>query len=127
MQIDLESLTEPELRDLHARITERLRLFQQLRAHGQMMEFSLGDRVEFSGDGRRVTGVITRYNRKTVTVLADGGGRWNVSPGLLSREREGENFGRDQRGGSGQGSPPAVVVPPLRLTGSDSAPDRRGR
>lgn len=84
MTIDIDSLNEDDLRDLHHRITERLRVIQQVRAHRAMLEFSIGDRVAFSADGRRVTGIITRYNRKTVTLIADGGHHWNVSPGLLS-------------------------------------------
>jgi hypothetical protein len=28
---------------------------------------------------------LTRYNRKTVTVVTDDGQRWNVSPTLLRR------------------------------------------
>lgn len=83
MPIDIDSLTEQELRDLHRRVTERLRFFAQARAHRAMLEFSIGDRVEFDADGRTVTGVITRYNRKTVSLLADDAGRWNVSPALL--------------------------------------------
>lgn len=86
MPIDIDRLTEDELRDLHHRVTERLRLIHQMRAHGVMMNFSIGDRVAFNADGRRVAGVLTRYNRKTVTVIADGGHRWNVSPGLLERD-----------------------------------------
>ena len=85
MPIDIDQLTEAELRDLHHRITERLRMIQQLRAHGAMMNFAIGDRVTFMADGQRVDGVLTRYNKRTVTVIADGGGRWNVSPGLLQR------------------------------------------
>ena len=30
-------------------------------------------------------GTLTRYNRKTVTVVTDSGQHWNVSPGLLSK------------------------------------------
>ncbi len=85
MPIDIDQFTEDELRDLHNRVTERLRLIHQMRAHGAMMNFSIGDRVAFDADGRRYVGVLTRYNRKTVTVIADGGHRWNVSPGLLRR------------------------------------------
>ena len=84
MPINIDSLTEEELRDLHHRITERLRVMHQFRAHRAMLEFSIGDRVAFNTDGRRVEGVIIRYNRKTVTVLADGALRWTVSPGLLA-------------------------------------------
>ena len=85
MPIDIDRFTEDELRDLHHRVTERLRLIQQMRAHGAMMNFSIGDRVAFNADGRSITGVLSRYNRKTVTVIADCGHRWNVSPGLLER------------------------------------------
>jgi hypothetical protein len=30
-------------------------------------------------------GTLTRYNKKTVTVVTDAGQNWNVAPGLLSR------------------------------------------
>jgi hypothetical protein len=39
--------------------------------------------VSFRANGRVVEGVLTRYNRKTVTVIADTGEQWNVSPMLL--------------------------------------------
>jgi hypothetical protein len=32
-----------------------------------------------------VIGILTRYNRKTVTVITEAGERWNVSPVLLRR------------------------------------------
>jgi len=101
MPIDINALTEDELRDLHHRITESLRMMQQLRAHGAMMEFSIGDRVAFNADGRRIAGVIARYNRKTITIIADGGHRWNVSPGFLTRA---EPHATQERAG------PTVVV-----------------
>jgi hypothetical protein len=85
MPIDIDRLTEDELRDLHSRITERLRVIQQLRAHGTMMKFSIGERVTFTADGRRVFGVLVRYNKRTVTIIGDGGLRWNVSPGFVER------------------------------------------
>ena len=104
MPIDIDTLTENDLRDLHHRITQRLRMIHQLRAHSTMLEFSIGDRVAFNADGRRITGVLTRYNRKTVTIIADGGHNWNVSPGLLVRaeHRAGQN-----------GDQPTVVVTPV--------------
>jgi hypothetical protein len=51
-----------------------------------MLEFSLGERVCFQPDGRPlIFGVVTRYNRKTVTVITDGGEHWNVSPSALRK------------------------------------------
>lgn len=86
MTIDIDKLTEAELTDLNNRIVERLRFLSQMRAHAQMLEFKIGDRVSFQPEGRRgVVGMLTRYNRKTVTVITDDGQRWNVSPTLLRR------------------------------------------
>lgn len=86
MTIDIDKLTEPELVDLNRRIVERLRLLQQMRAHQQMLAFKIGDRVAFRAYGRgTVEGMLTRYNRKSVTVITDDGRQWNVSPALLSR------------------------------------------
>ena len=86
MTIDIDRLTEAELIDLNRRIVERLRLLQQMRAHQQMLEFRIGDRVAFQADGRgTVAGMLTRYNRKSVTVITDDGHHWTVAPGLLTR------------------------------------------
>ena len=86
MTIDIDRLTEAELVDLNHRIVERLRFWSQMRAHAQMLEFKIGDRVSFDPDGRpTVTGMLTRYNRKSVTVITDDGLRWNVAPRFLRK------------------------------------------
>ncbi len=49
-----------------------------------MLEFRIGERVTFHPDGRpQVTGMITRYNKKTVSIVTDDGQRWNVAPHFL--------------------------------------------
>jgi hypothetical protein len=83
--IDIDTLTEAQLIDLNRRIVQRLRTIRDLRAHTTMLYFSIGDRVAFDADGRRVAGTLTRYNRKTVTIISDDGAGWNVSPTLLTR------------------------------------------
>src|SRR4051794_30755069 len=86
MAIDIDRLTEAELIDLNHKIVERLRFLQQMRAHKQMLEFRIGDRVAFQVDGRgTVEGMLTRYNRKSVTVITDDGHHWNVAPGFLAK------------------------------------------
>jgi len=85
-RIDIDELTEAELVDLNHRIVERLRFLNHMRAHSQMLEFRIGDRVSFQPQGRApVVGMLTRYNRKTVTVITDDGHHWNVSPQFLRR------------------------------------------
>ncbi len=86
MRIDIDGLTEAELIDLYNRVGERLRFLDQVRAHSAMLQFSIGDRVTFVvDDNRAVKGVLTKYNKKTVTVLTEDGRRWNVSPTLLRK------------------------------------------
>jgi len=88
MSIDIDRLTEAELVDLNHRIVARLRFLQELHSHTSMLEFRIGERVTFHPAGRpAVTGVITRYNKKTVSILTDEGQRWNVAPQLLERAR----------------------------------------
>jgi hypothetical protein len=86
MKIDIDKLTEAELIDLNHRIVARLRFLNQMRAHAEMLEFKIGDRVSFRPAGQgRVEGMLTRYNKKTVTVISDDGRQWNVSPQFLSK------------------------------------------
>ena len=89
MTIDIDRLSEAELIDLNHRIVARLRFLQQMRSHAEMLEFRIGDRVEFQPEGQPVVvGMLTRYNRKSVTVITDTGQRWNVAPRLLRRVAE---------------------------------------
>lgn len=84
MPIDIDRLTESELIDLNHRIVARLRFMRQLNAHTTMLEFRIGERVTFHPNGHLpVVGMITRYNKKTVTVVTDDGQRWNVAPQFL--------------------------------------------
>jgi hypothetical protein len=92
MNINIDQLTEAELTDLNHRIVQRLRILRQVHAHVQMMEFKIGDRVTFQPAGRpAVIGMLTRYNKKTVTVITEQGERWNVSPMLLQRVADPKN------------------------------------
>ncbi|HEX9580853.1 MAG TPA: hypothetical protein VF970_07080 [Gemmatimonadales bacterium] len=99
MSIDIDKLTQAELVDLNNRIVERLRFLRHARAHAEMLEFGIGDRVAFQPGGRPpVVGMLTRYNKKTVTVITDTGERWNVDPHLLRRAGEPPAIGaRDPR------------------------------
>jgi hypothetical protein len=83
-RINIDHLTEAELIDLNHRIVQRLRLTSQVHAHKAMLEFRIGDRVTFEPEGgTRVFGILTRYNKKSVTVITDEGHPWNVSPRFL--------------------------------------------
>ncbi|GIX23534.1 MULTISPECIES: hypothetical protein [Caldimonas] len=86
MKIDIDRLSEEELIDLNNRVVERLRFIRQAHAHRAMLQFRIGEVVAFEPDGRgRIEGVITRYNKKSVTVLTPDGQQWRVSPGYLRK------------------------------------------
>jgi hypothetical protein len=80
----LDEFTEVELIHLNRLIVERLRLMRQVKAHRAMTQFRVGQRVQFNSNaGQLVTGVLTKYNRKSVTVVTEQGGSWTVAPTLL--------------------------------------------
>jgi hypothetical protein len=98
-RINIDHLTEAELVDLNHRIVERLRFMNQVRAHKAMLEFRIGDRVTFEPeDGSPVVGILTRYNKKSVTVITDDGHRWNVSPRFLRLAEPKKETGIAQEG-----------------------------
>ena len=91
MNIDIDKLNEAELIDLNRRVVARLNFLQQMRAHASMLRFSVGDRVTFQPAGHPLlSGMITKYNRKTVPVLTDTRQQWNVAPSLLQRAEPGD-------------------------------------
>jgi hypothetical protein len=80
----LDLLTEEELVHLNHVVVERLRLMQQIRQHGKIIQVRIGQSVRFAdATGRTVRGIVSRHNRKSVTVVTPDGHQWRVSPQLL--------------------------------------------
>src|SRR5258708_29524004 len=95
MKIDIDHLTESELIHLNEKIIQRLRMIRQMRAHVQMLEFQIGERVWFQTDrDETVRGMVVRYNKKSVTVVTDDGHRWTGSPGFIGKT-DSANSARD--------------------------------
>ena len=95
--INLDQFTESELIDINYKIAEHLRFLNQMRAHSKMFEFKIGDCVSFKPEGHLpAVGILTRYNKKTVTVITDDGQHWNVSPNFLFKAESPEkaNYGK---------------------------------
>lgn len=91
MPLDISQLSETELIALNQRIVARLKMLQDARTHHQMLSFDVGDRVRFHPPGHDPkVGLITKCNRKTVTVVTDDRHQWNVAPVFLSRVIETE-------------------------------------
>ncbi len=84
MKFNIDILTETELIELNHKIVERLRLMRQIRSHKEMFRFKIGDHVTFHPSGHEPQiGILTRFNRKSVTIITDNGGHWNVAPTLI--------------------------------------------
>ena len=70
MRIDIDGLSEAELIDLNNRVVERLKFLRHMRAHSQMLEFSIGDRVSFQPEGRSLqVGMLTRYTERANEII----------------------------------------------------------
>lgn len=81
----LDRLTEEELLQLNRVVVARLRLMREIRSHEQMMNLRIGQHVQFnSSAGQIIRGMISRHNRKSVTIVTDDGHQWRVAPELLT-------------------------------------------
>ena len=86
MAIDIDELTEAQRIDLNNRVVARLKFLHEMRTHAHMLDFSIGESVSFQPEGHPVlTGIVAKYNRKTVTIITTHGQQWNVSPALLRK------------------------------------------
>ena len=81
-------LSYDELVTLHNMIVDRLDHLETAETHKRMLEFTPGCRVSFESKFGRESGVITKFNRKTVSVVTDSHRRYNISPQLLRKEVE---------------------------------------
>lgn len=84
-KINLDTLSEAELRELNREIITRLKFYSETRQKVQLMSFRVGDRVEFDTDQGFIDGLIVRINQKTATIDADDGRSWRVSPYFLRK------------------------------------------
>ncbi len=84
-KINLDSMSETELRELNREIIMRLKFYSETRQKVQLMSFRIGDRVEFDTDQGFIDGVVIRINQKTATIDADDGRSWRVSPHFLRK------------------------------------------
>ena len=87
-KINLENLSEAELRELNRDVIARLRFYSETRRKMQLMAFKVGDRVEFETEQGIIDGIVIRINQKTASVDADDGRSWRVSPHFLRKVAE---------------------------------------
>jgi hypothetical protein len=82
----MENLTEAELIALNRLVVERIKLMRRAGKIVQMSNFAVGEKVSFqTTDGRSISGIISKLNQKTVSIITETG-QWNVSPELLQKQ-----------------------------------------
>jgi len=94
MHINIDNMSEDELLTLNRRVIARLKLIQQHNTLNSMVKFEVGQRVSFDPDGRMRTGILIKFNPKTVVVMTDDGQRWKVSPQFLRQLIENNPSGK---------------------------------
>ncbi len=83
-KIDIDSLDEAALIELHDQIVDRLHLLHRQKTTQALQRIKIGGRVMFEGpDNILISGIVIRRNRKTVSIHGDDGRQWNVSPQLI--------------------------------------------
>ena len=87
-KLDLDSMSETELRELNREIVKRLEFYSSTRRRMQLMSFRIGDSVEFDTDHGVVSGIVTRINQKTASIDANDGRGWRVAPAFLRKIKD---------------------------------------
>ena len=83
----IKTLKQDELRYINRLVVERIKLLSQLKASQLMTGFNIGDTVSFvSKDGQSIKGMITKLNKKTVSIITTDNEKWNVSPYYLQKQ-----------------------------------------
>lgn len=81
----LSSLNEPQLRELYRKTGEKLRLLDNVKDAQALAQFNRGDRVIFKHNDRYISAVVTKLNRRTISIHTQDHEDWNVIPSHLSK------------------------------------------
>lgn len=86
MDISIDHLDLHDLRVLNQKVVERVKYLRHMETNNCMQKFNLNQMVCFeASNNEMLTGKITKFNKKTVSVCCDDGGHYNVSPQLLEK------------------------------------------
>jgi len=79
VDVQIENLSLKELVELHDRVARRIWELQRTKLSEKLGEFQIGDSVNFQSEGKRITGIVIRVNRKTLSIRSQEG-HWYVAP-----------------------------------------------
>ena len=81
----LLKLNEEQLIQLNYIIVERIKLFHKAKNLKALGDFNVGDTVSFDYYGQEIIGIIKRLNQKSVSLTAQDGKEWKVTPNFLKK------------------------------------------
>jgi len=85
----IDDLSIDQLLELNQFICQRIDELQEQETLQALSQLRVGLKVTFEGREGPVLGIVTKINRKSVTVLGDDGKKqYKVSPGLLRPLRD---------------------------------------
>lgn len=86
MSTNIDSLSYEELLELHQKITDRLIYLDSVKPAKLKHLFNPGDEVSFKHPTLGIlSGILLKHQANSVTVVADNGQHWSISPHLLRK------------------------------------------
>jgi hypothetical protein len=85
LELLITELTYDELIQLNEMIVSRIKQMRKAGTLISMSRFRLGEHVKWNHQGQAGSGIIVRFNHKTVSVQGDDGIAWKIPPGLLHK------------------------------------------
>ena len=81
----LKRLSFDELLSLHHKVIDWLTVHQKLNLLKEQSKFTKGDRISFVYQGITYKGTVLKKNQKTISVITDEDGQWNIHPRLIKK------------------------------------------
>lgn len=82
----MEGLSIEELCFINKVVVDRIKYLQKANALFDMAKFRAGETVSFNNGSGFITGRITKFNQKTISIVTENNEQWNVAPRLLIKK-----------------------------------------
>lgn len=79
MDIEIEKFSLKELVELHDKIARQIWKLQRTKLSEKVGEFQIGDKISFQNEGKTITGIVIRVNRKSFSVRTQEN-CWYINP-----------------------------------------------
>lgn len=81
----IDDLSDDEIYQLYRQLADKVRLIREYAEELALNSFHPLERVYFHKNRMHIEGVVVQINRRTVSIITDGGERWTVAPQFLTK------------------------------------------